>query len=199
MQCCCDYVLCTRRKINFYSIPIIRVFESLFVLHLSPLLCHFCHSAVKYTVCSLSRYDAKRAIVRQGQPPHAFYFILSGSGKLKMFILRCLKIDYKVHSCVGYMTFFSTIDKFRFRTRFSPFLAFDFCRFCVVIRVFSSPPQRPMTSGFEGFSIPEFIHCIYFPILILEKELFSMLSTKQGHYWYHLYNVFGMTQSLTGY
>jgi len=20
MQCCCDYVLCTRRKINFYSI-----------------------------------------------------------------------------------------------------------------------------------------------------------------------------------
>ena len=34
---------------------------------------------------------------------------------------------------------------------------------------FSSPPQRPMTS--EGFSIPGFIHYIYFPILILEKEL----------------------------
>ena len=49
------------------------------------------------------------------------------------------------------------------------FLAFDFCRFCVVIR-FSSPPQRPMTSDFEGYSIPEFIHYIYFPILILEKE-----------------------------
>ena len=31
------------------------------------------------------------------------------------------------------------------------FLAFDFCRFCVVIRVFSSPPQRPMTSDLEGF------------------------------------------------
>jgi len=31
------------------------------------------------------------------------------------------------------------------------FLAFDFCRFFVVIRVFSSPPQRPMTSDFEGF------------------------------------------------
>ena len=30
------------------------------------------------------------------------------------------------------------------------FLAFDFCRFCMVIR-FSSPPQRPMTSDFEGF------------------------------------------------
>ena len=36
--------------------------------------------------------------------------------------------------------------------------------------VFSSPPQRPMTSDFEGFSIPDFIHYIYFPILILEKE-----------------------------
>ena len=36
--------------------------------------------------------------------------------------------------------------------------------------VFSSPPQRPMTSDFEGFSIPDVIHYIYFPILILEKE-----------------------------
>ena len=36
--------------------------------------------------------------------------------------------------------------------------------------VFSSPAQRPMTSDFEGFSIPDFIHYIYFPILILEKE-----------------------------
>jgi len=25
-----------------------------------------------------------------------------------------------------------------------------------------------------------------------------MLSAKQGNYWYHFYNVFGMTQSLTG-
>ena len=66
---------------------------------------------------------------------------------------------------------------------------------------FSSPPQRPMTSGFEGFSIPDFIHYIYFPIIILEKELvfpFLMFSAKQGNYWYHFYNVFGMTQSLTG-
>ena len=28
-------------------------------------------------------------------------------------------------------------------------LAFNFCRFCVIIRFFSSPPQRPMTSDFE--------------------------------------------------
>ena len=78
------------------------------------------------------------------------------------------------------------------------FLAFDFSRFSVF---FSSPPQRPMTSDFEGFSIPDYIHYIYFPILILEKEPvfpFSMLSAKRGNYWYHFYNVFGMTQSLTG-
>ena len=45
--------------------------------------------------------------------------------------------------------------------------------------VFSSPPQRPMTSDFEGFSIPDFIHYIYFPILILEKEpVFSLLDVQ---------------------
>ena len=59
------------------------------------------------------------------------------------------------------------------------FLAFDFCRFCVVIRVFSSSPQRPMTSDFEGFSIPDLIHYIYVPILILEKEpVFSLLNVQ---------------------
>ena len=50
---------------------------------------------------------------------------------------------------------------------------------------FPSPPQRPMTSDFEGFSIPDFIHYIFFPILILQKEPifpFLMLSAKQGNY-----------------
>ena len=57
-----------------------------------------------------------------------------------------------------------------------------------------------MTSDFEEFSIPDFIHYIYFPILILEKEpvfSFFMLSAKRGNYWYHFYNVFGMTRSVT--
>ena len=45
--------------------------------------------------------------------------------------------------------------------------------------VFSSRPQRPMISDFEGFSIPDFIHYIYFPILILEKEpVFSLLNVQ---------------------
>ena len=55
-----------------------------------------------------------------------------------------------------------------------------------------------MTSDFEGFSFPDLIHYIYFPILILKKEPVLMLIAKQGHYWYHFYNVFGMKLSLTG-
>ena len=62
------------------------------------------------------------------------------------------------------------------------FLTFFSVRLLLVLRghsVFSSPPQRPMTINFEGFSIPDFIHYIYFPILILEKELiFSLLNVQ---------------------
>ena len=71
-------------------------------------------------------------------------------------------------------------------------LHFFSVRLLLVLRshsVFSSLPQRPMTSDFEWFSIPDLIHYIYFPILILEKESvfpFSMLSAKQGSYWFHL-------------
>ena len=57
---------------------------------------------------------------------------------------------------------------------------------------FSSQPQRPMTS--EGFLYQILSITIIF--LILEKNQvfpFSMLIAKQGNYWYHLYNVFGMT------
>ena len=36
-----------------------------------------------------------------------------------------------------------------------------------------------MTSDFEGFSIPDFIHYIFFPILILQKEpVFSLLNVQ---------------------
>ena len=50
---------------------------------------------------------------------------------------------------------------------------------------FFIPAKRAMTSDFEGFSIPDFIHYIYFPTLILEKEPvfpFLMFSAKQGNY-----------------
>ena len=42
--------------------------------------------------------------------------------------------------------------------------------------VFSSLPQWPMTSNFEGFSIPDFIHYSYIPILILDF-LISLINT----------------------
>ena len=65
---------------------------------------------------------------------------------------------------------------------------------------FSSPPQRPMTSDFKGFSIQDFIHYIFFSYLnSSERASISilMLSVKQGNYWYHFYYVFGMTRSLS--
>ena len=80
------------------------------------------------------------------------------------------------------------------------FVLFFSVRLLSVLRghsVFSSPPQEPMTSDFYTRSYP--LH--YFLILILEKEPvfpFSMLIAKQGNSWYHFYNVFGMTRSLTG-
>ena len=79
------------------------------------------------------------------------------------------------------------------------FLTFDVCRFCVVIRFFHprhNGQLLPTSKDFYTRSYP--LH--YFLILILEKEpmfAVSMLSAKQGNYWYHFYNVFGMTRSLT--
>ena len=67
------------------------------------------------------------------------------------------------------------------------FLAFDFCRFCVVIRFFHprhNGQWPPTSKDFYTRSYP--LH--YFLILILEKEPvfpFSMLSAKQGNYWYN--------------
>ena len=57
------------------------------------------------------------------------------------------------------------------------FLALDFLLVLRGRSGFSSPPQRPMTSDFEGFSIPVFIHYIYFPILILEPVV-SLLNVQ---------------------
>jgi len=59
--------------------------------------------------------------------------------------------------------------------------------------------QCPPTSK-DFLSKPDFIHYIYFPILILEKEPvfpFLILSAKQGNYWYHFHKVLGMTRTLT--
>ena len=76
----------------------------------------------------------------------------------------------------------------RFCFLFFVFLAFDFWRFCVV-NCFFHPRHNsqwpPTSKDFFTRSYP--LH--YFHILILEKEPvfpFSMLSAKQGNYWYHV-------------
>ena len=82
------------------------------------------------------------------------------------------------------MTHDPTQYSFRLYSVYVFFLFFFSVRLLSILRghsVFSSPPQRPMTSDFEGFSIPDVFHYIYFPIFILEKEPvfnFSMSSAK---------------------
>ena len=76
-------------------------------------------------------------------------------------------------------------------------LAFDFCQFCVAIPFCHNDRWPPTSKDFYTRSYS--LH--YFLSLILEKEPvfpFSMLSAKQGNYWYYFYHFFGMTRSLTG-
>ena len=54
--------------------------------------------------------------------------------------------------------------------RFSTELVYILLHRIQIKQMFSSPPQRPMTSDFEGFSIADFIHYIYFPILVLDPN-----------------------------
>ena len=75
-----------------------------------------------------------------------------------------------------------------FQGFFLLFLTFNFCRFCVIIRFFI-PATTANDLRLRRISKSDLI-------LILEKEPvvpFSMLSAKQGNYWYHFYNVFGMS------
>ena len=65
------------------------------------------------------------------------------------------------------------------------FLAFDFCRFCVVIRFFNPRHNGQWPPTLKDFCTRYYpLH--YFLILIIEKEpeiLFLMFSAKQGNYW----------------
>ena len=77
----------------------------------------------------------------------------------------------------------------------------DFCRFRVVIRFFPSPPQRPMTSRLRRITMQDLIHYIIVLSYFLRKSQyfpFQCSVLDKGTTWYHFYNVFGMTRSLTG-
>ena len=61
----------------------------------------------------------------------------------------------------------------RDQAKYVVFCLFFSVRLLSVLRghsVFSSPPQRPMTSDFEGFSIPDLIHYIIFLSKFLRKS-----------------------------
>ena len=86
------------------------------------------------------------------------------------------QMNYRVRWTTDYASDTITsipVHKFWLSEKLQLFLFFKhltFCRFCMIIRFFSSPSQRPMTSDFEGF-YPYF----FLTILILEKEpVFSL-------------------------
>ena len=75
-----------------------------------------------------------------------------------------------IYFFLHFLCYFETFERTRSQQGFLVF--FSVLLFLLVLcghSVFSSPPQRPMTSDFERFSIPD--------ILILEKEqVFSLLN-----------------------
>ena len=85
--------------------------------------------------------------------------------------------------------------------RFSSFLAFDFCRFCVVIRFFHPRHngQWPPTSN-DFLSQIVSITFIFLSWFLRKSQYFPFQCTvlNKGTTWYHFYNVFCMTRSLTG-
>ena len=124
----------------------------------------------------------------------------AAQGKLSTgFLTWWLTSGYSKHALYKEICYGCIVLNFENKV-FKKKIVFDFCRFCVVIRFFISATTANDLPLWRIF-IPDCIHYIYFPILILEKEPvfpFLMFSARQGHYWYHFYNVFGMTRSLTG-
>jgi len=65
--------------------------------------------------------------------------------------------------------------------------------------VYSSPPQQQMTFDFERFLTHVLIITFWSCLNFWERASISLfMCAKQENYWYHFYNLFGMTRSLTG-
>ena len=63
---------------------------------------------------------------------------------------------------------------------------------------FSSSRQRPMTSDFKGFLYQILSITLFSYLNYWERASIPLFNAKQGNYWYHFFNVFGMTRSLSG-
>ena len=83
--------------------------------------------------------------------------------------MRPCELNYKcTYITASYSVFHKLVIFFLFFFYFFIFFLFFSVRLLSVLRghsVFSFPPQRPMTFEFEGFSVPDCIHYIYFSYL----------------------------------
>ena len=114
--------------------------------------------------------------------------------------LWCINISIKhqqhirnYHDQIGIL-FMNLFTRLRF------FLDFFSVRFLSVLQDhFSSPPQRSMTSDFEGF-LSQMVSVTFCPIVILQKEpVFPFFNVQwQTRELVPFYTVFGVTRSLTG-
>ena len=151
------------------------------------LTCNF--QAVFYKVIDTVIYQS--LIVQHHCNSKVEVFVLNSFVFIKITSVLCENSSWNEFYTLNHEIITSFL-KFFFRVRF--------CRFYVVIQFFhpcDNGQWSPTLKDFYTKSYP--LH--YCLILILQKEPvfpFSMLSAKQGNYWYHFYNVFGMTRSLTG-
>ena len=94
------------------------------------------------------------------------------------------------------------LKKVKYWSPIPPFFSLRLCRFCVVIRVFHPRPHNGQWPPTSMDFLSQILSITFnFPILILKKTpvfSFFMFCAKQGNYWYHFYNVFGMTRCLAG-
>ena len=139
-----------------------------------------CHSTMKYSLSTCTIRDLGGPDRESNTMIHGLQGI-DRESKIQNYIQDYQKMFIVILQSHIYFIITYPLDTIHSFRWFLFLLAFDFCRFCVVIRFFSSPPQRPMTSDFEGFTIPDFIHYInfLFTFLILEKEpIFSLLNVQ---------------------
>ena len=104
------------------------------------------------------------------------------------FFLTCM--SWQIHALMSVGSFFVFV-----------FLTFDFFVGSAWSFVFFIPATTANDLRLGRISIPDLIQYTIFLSLFLRQSQyfpFSMLSAKQRNYWYHFYNVFGMTRSLTG-
>ena len=140
-----------------------------------------------YCLSVLSILNCAGKIVDTYEPYYTYWTLVVHDSNSRIIWIRFIALlepCTRMQLYLSYSTFFS--------------LAFDFCRFCVVI-----PFLIPATTAND---LRRIFYTRFYPLHLFsylnswERASifpFWMYSAKQGHYWYHFYNVFSMTRSLT--